>query len=272
LKLVRSGSTVTGYVSSDGSTWTQVGSTTISMSSSANVGLAVTSHTTGAVNTSTFDSVSVTAGGTPPPPPPPPPNASNVVVYASDIAAAARHGSWTTAADATSPNGVKLVSSNTGVANTSSALASPVDYVDVTFNAAAGTAYTLWLRLQALNNDKFNDSLWVQFSDASVNGAAAYPLNTTSGLLVNLATDSSGSSLQGWGWVNSAYWLSQATTVTFSTTGSHTMRIQVREDGVQVDQIVLSPTTYLNASASCPTNCGGAPGPVAGDSTVVPKP
>jgi hypothetical protein len=40
------------------------------------------------------------------------------------------------------------------------------------------------------------------------------------------------------------------------------MRIQVREDGVEFDQIVLSPSTYLNA----------APGPVSGDSTIVPKP
>ena len=39
------------------------------------------------------------------------------------------------------------------------------------------------------------------------------------------------------------------------------MRIQVREDGVQFDQIVLSPNQYL----------GSAPGPVGGDNTIVPK-
>ncbi len=134
--------------------------------------------------------------------------------------------------------------------------------MDVTFNANAGTSYTIWMRVQALTNSKFNDSLWVQFSDAQASGSAIYGLNTTSGLLVNLATDSTGASLQGWGWTNGAYWLSQPTTLTFAGSGSHTVRIQVREDGVQFDQIVLSPTTYLNT----------APGPASNDATIVAKP
>jgi Gylcosyl hydrolase family 115 C-terminal domain len=107
-----------------------------------------------------------------------------------------------------------------------------------------------------------NDSLWVQFSDARVNGAAAYAIGTTAGLLVNLATDGSANSLNAWGWQNTAYWLSQTTTVTFPTTGAHTVRLQIREDGVQFDQIVLSPGTYLNS----------APGTVSNDHTIVQKP
>ena len=80
-------------------------------------------------------------------------------------------------------------------------------------------------------------------------------------MLVNLATDVNATSLNKWGWANTAYWLSQTTTVTFPTSGTHTVRVQVREDGVQLDQIVLSPTTYLNAAPGGPTN----------DSTIVPK-
>jgi hypothetical protein len=169
------------------------------------------------------------------------------------------HGSWSKTSDATSPGGVKL--STTDIAFSTAPVASPTHYVDVTFNAAAGTAYTLWLRLQALNNSKWNDSVWVQFSDALANGSSVYPIGTTDALLVNLATDSTASSLSGWGWQNTAYWLSQATTVTFAASGTHTLRIQVREDGVQFDQIVLSPSQYLSA----------APGPVSDDSTIVPK-
>jgi hypothetical protein len=120
----------------------------------------------------------------------------------------------------------------------------------------------LWLRLQALARSKYNDAVWVQFSDALANGSAVYPLNSTSALLINLATDAMAASLNGWGWCNGAYWLSQSTTITFATSGTHTLRMQVREDGVQLDQIVLSPTTYLNA----------APGPVTLDPTIVPKP
>jgi hypothetical protein len=63
LKLVRSGSTITGSVSPDGNSWMQVGSTTISLSATVNVGLVVSSHSTGQLTTSTFDQVALTAGG-----------------------------------------------------------------------------------------------------------------------------------------------------------------------------------------------------------------
>jgi hypothetical protein len=183
-----------------------------------------------------------------------------VVIYASDIGSI--HGSWSRVGDASAAAGVKLATTDVGWSTTTVPLASPANYVDASFSAAAGTPYTIWLRLQALNNDKYNDSVWVQFSDALVGGGNAYGINTTSALLVNLATDGTGGSLNRWGWTNGAYWLSQATTVTFASSGTHTIRIQVREDGVQFDQIVLSPSTYLRS----------APGPATADSTIVPKP
>ena len=63
LKLTRAGNTFTAYKSADGSTWTQVGTTTITMTSGATVGLFVTSHNSGTLSTATFDNVTVTAGG-----------------------------------------------------------------------------------------------------------------------------------------------------------------------------------------------------------------
>ena len=87
-------------------------------------------------------------------------------------------------------------------------------------------------------------------------------LNSASALDDNQATDAGAASLNNWGWQNGAYWLSQATTVTFATAGLHTMRIQVREDGVQFDQIVLSSVRYLTAAPGGPTN----------DATIVSKP
>ena len=123
LKLARSGNTVTGYRSSDGSNWIAVGSTSVTMSTNALIGLAVTSHNTSALNTSTFDNVSVTAGGAPPALPP---TSTNVVIYASDIPSGSRHGSsWTTAADGGSPNGVKLVTPDAGAPATSNPQSGP---------------------------------------------------------------------------------------------------------------------------------------------------
>jgi hypothetical protein len=244
LRLSRSGSTITGAVSADGSGWTTVGATSVAMSGTIYVGMAVTSHTTSTTATGTFDNVTVGSVAAPPPS-----TAPDVVIYASDVPAGGIHGSWSAVSGSVSPNGVKLASTNLGWSSTAAPLANPTDYVDVQFDAVAGTPYRIWLRMQALNNDKLNDAVWVQFS-----GAQAYGIGTSSGLLVNLATDGTATSLSGWGWQNTAYWLSQQTTVTFSTSGPHTIRIQVREDGVQFDQIVLSPSRFMSSPPGGPTN------------------
>ena len=60
LRLVRSGTTITGYVSADGINWTTVGSTAVSFGAHAVVGLVVCSVAPGTLNTSTFNRVSVT--------------------------------------------------------------------------------------------------------------------------------------------------------------------------------------------------------------------
>jgi hypothetical protein len=203
--------------------------------------------TTGAVWS--FTTAAATTGG------------SDVVIYASDIPAGQLHGNWTRVSDSTSPDGVKLSSANVNFTSIDAPQASPAHYVDVTFDAEAGPEYALWLRMRAAGNAKSNDAVWVQFSDALADGAGAFPIGSTAGLLVNLATSASASSLRNWGWQNGAYWLNQPRTFAFASTGSHTLRIQTREDGVQVDQIVLSPATYLTS----------APGPVSDDSTIVPR-
>jgi hypothetical protein len=58
VRVTRVGSTFTGYSSTDGLTWTTVGSATITMGTTAYIGLAVTSHLDGTLNSSTFDNVS----------------------------------------------------------------------------------------------------------------------------------------------------------------------------------------------------------------------
>ncbi|QEE30737.1 DUF1349 domain-containing protein [Terriglobus albidus] len=60
VRVVRNGSTFTGYYSSDGVTWTQQGTVTISMASSAYIGLVVSSRNNAQLCTATFDNVSIT--------------------------------------------------------------------------------------------------------------------------------------------------------------------------------------------------------------------
>jgi hypothetical protein len=256
LKLTRSGATVTGSFSTNGYTWTQVGSITTSMGPLARVGMAVTSHENTRVNHSRFQDVSVVEDVRPPP-------YDEIVIHASDTDPLLRNGSWREGFDPGSPDGVMLDQWNIGYSALSGPLAFPTHYMDVVFNADANKPYTIWLRLKAADNSKWNDSVWVQFSNDTVtrDGVPAYPIHTTKALLVNLATDSSASSLNGWGWANGAYWLSQPVTVRFVVPGHQTLRIQVREDGVALDQIVLSSDRYLKAP----------PGPPTDDHTIVPR-
>jgi hypothetical protein len=61
VRVVRSGSAFNGFSSTDGLTWTQVGTINLIMTGNALEGLAVTAHDNTVVNTSTFDNVSVSA-------------------------------------------------------------------------------------------------------------------------------------------------------------------------------------------------------------------
>jgi endonuclease/exonuclease/phosphatase family metal-dependent hydrolase len=186
--------------------------------------------------------------------------APDIVLYASDITTL--QGNWTKTAGSGAAGSQYLASADYGWSVADAPLTSPTHYVQATFTANANTPYRVWLRLRGTANSKYNESAWVQFNDATdLNGAAVYRLGTVSGLLVNLE-NCSGCGVSGWGWQDKAYWLKQPSTIKFAATGVHTIRIQTREDGVQFDQIVISPSTYLTSS----------PGQFTNDSTVVPKP
>jgi hypothetical protein len=156
LKLTRSGATVTGSFSTDGYSFTRVGSVTTTMRPAAYVGMAVTSHDTTRVNRSLFEDVSVVEDVRPAP-------YDEIVIHASDTDPLLRHGAWALADDASSPDGVKLATADTGYAALSEPLADgfPTHYIDVVFNADANTWYTIWLRLKAANNsNKCEESEW----------------------------------------------------------------------------------------------------------------
>ncbi len=64
VRMVRSGNTFTSYRSTNGSSWTNQGSVTISMNSSVYVGLVTTSHNDGTLCTASLDNVSVSTQST----------------------------------------------------------------------------------------------------------------------------------------------------------------------------------------------------------------
>jgi hypothetical protein len=182
----------------------------------------------------------------------------DIVLYAADAKPQHLRG-WFKVADPSSPNGTKLATNDAGWSSTETPGTGAGTSVDFSFTPPQAGTYKIWLRLKATGNSKWNDSVWVQFSDASVNGSPVYRLASNSALLVNLE-DCFGCGPSEWGWQDNAWWLSQSTVVALAR-GPQTIRILTREDGVQLDQIVLSPARYLSSP----------PGPVKNDTTIVAK-
>jgi hypothetical protein len=186
------------------------------------------------------------------------PSSGDVVLYPSDVEVI--QGNWSRLTSTTGAGGLKMTSEDRGFSQTAGALAAPADYFEASFNAPAGD-YRIWLRLRAAGDSKFNESVWVQLSDAtSASGVPLWRIGTGSALLVNLE-DCADCGVSGWGWQDNAWWLAESSVVRFTASGPHTIRIQTREDGVDVDQIVMSPSTFFN----------NPPGARRDDQRIVPK-
>ena len=192
--------------------------------------------------------------------PPPPPPGGTVVRHATD--ATALHGTWRVVADATGADGVRIEHPDAGAPKVATPLAAPLDYFEMTFTAEAGRAYRFWLRGRAQNDGYVNDSVYVQFSGSvTATGAVTNRIGTTEALAIVLE-DCSGCGLSGWGWQDNGYGVNVlGATIYFEASGTQRMRVQGREDGMSIDQVVLSPDTYLTAS----------PGATKQDSVILPR-
>jgi PKD repeat protein len=175
---------------------------------------------------------------------------TDVVLYASK--APVRAGSWVIVSDSTAAGG-SAITTPVSTTKVATALASPANYFQMTFPANAGQAYHLWIRGKAANNSYTHDSVFVQFSDSVTStGAAADRIGTSSAAAVVLQ-GCTGNPEQGWGWEDNG-WCGTGTNVYFKSTGTHTIRLQLRESGFEIDQIVLSPQTYLTAAPGSRTS------------------
>jgi hypothetical protein len=191
-----------------------------------------------------------TAGGAPPPPPPGG-GEGDIVLWASR--ATVRPG-WSLVADATAAGGNRLSNANAGVKN-STPLVTPAQYFELTFTATAGMPYRVWIRGRAQSNSYENDSAWVQFNNSVTSaGAATYRIGTTSATAV-IIEDCSGCGVMNWGWTDNGYGTGVlGPLVRFSVSGQQRIRVQMREDGLSIDQIVLSPQRFLTTAPGATHN------------------
>jgi len=170
--------------------------------------------------------------------------AAEIVRRASDLEPADTSGAWSVVGDPSAADGIAAWNPDKGIAKRAAPSASPADYADFRFVAKAATPYRLWVRLRAQKNSGSNDSIFVALDDRNLG--------------VVVLQDRTGAAISGWGW-NDTGWASMADPVTFPTDGPHRLRVQPREDGVYIDQVVLSPERYF----------WSAPGALVNDATVV---
>jgi hypothetical protein len=196
---------------------------------------------------------SFTTAGTPPGPGDP-----DIVLYAGR--AAVVRGAWVAEPDAAAAGGMRMTNPDAGRSKVTVAAADPADYFELTFSAKAGVPYHLWMRGRADRDYYGNDSVHVQFSGAvTSSGAPAFRIGTTASTVI-CVEQGDGAGLGGWGWADTG-WDALGPHIYFATTGVQTIRVQRREDGISIDQIVLSPSAFLTR----------APGAPKGDTTIYPE-
>lgn len=171
-------------------------------------------------------------------------------------------GAWSLVADTTAADGLRLENPDRGLAKLATPLAAPTNYFDMTFTPRAGVGYHLWIRGKAQNNSWTNDSVYVQFSGSlAANFAQVYRIGTTSAVMYSLEEDT-GMGESGWGWQDNGYGLNVVGQTLYFDGSTQTMRVQAREDGLSIDQIVLSPVAYAST----------APGVAKNDTTIIAEP
>ena len=184
----------------------------------------------------------------------------DVVLHASDVPSTTIKGNWMKASVSGAAGGIALVNPNKSVPKIATPLASPSSYVEIKFRAAAGVPYYVWFRMQAESNSYSNDSVYVQFSgalDASGNSLARIGTTSALSFILEQGRDFG---VSGWGWTDAAY-DGLAAPIYFATAGEQTLRLQPREDGVRIDQIVISSAAYA----------AKMPGLTKADTTIVSK-
>jgi hypothetical protein len=186
---------------------------------------------------------------------------AEIVIYAADVQRTV--GDYQLVSDTTAAAGYRMLNPDRGAVKILTASASPASYVEFTFYAEAGRPYRLWIRGKGHVNHWANDSAFLQFSQTvDAAGAPTSRIGTTGAMWYSVE-EYNGAGISYWGWQDNGFGLNVAgPSLYFAQTGLQTLRIQKREDGLSIDQIVISPSQYFSVAPGLPKN----------DATIVAKP
>jgi hypothetical protein len=172
--------------------------------------------------------------------------APEIVVHVSDLPKSALHefDFWT---DRASPGGAMV-----GTPNTGDDLDPPPEddpHVLLQVRVQRGIPYRCWIHMKVGRPKGKSQAnlLYVQFTDAVDRGGQESLRPGTGSYLI-----ARGSLREGWQWVGCDQRDLRPTGshIYFRTTGQVTVRLQAGMEGVGFDQVVLSPTRFLNRSPS----------------------
>ena len=116
------------------------------------------------------------------------------------------------------------------------------------FTAEAGVPYQFWFHMKAAKNQYTSDSVYVQFSDCHRREPAGDLSHRVDHGRVGDSRGQFGRGRCGMGMDRQLIWLAGGADL-FATPGPQTLRIQTREDGVSIDQIVISGGTVSDDAA-----------------------
>jgi hypothetical protein len=170
---------------------------------------------------------------------------TEIVLHAAR--AAVLIGLWQRVSDPSAASGARLHHPDLGAPRPPAAPAQPSNYFELTFRPNSQRVYVLSMRGRADRNQWRNDSVYVQFS-GSLDFARQprWRIGTTDALVYSVERCVS-CGMAGWGWNFDG--IPDQTNIgefiRFRNDQPQTIRIQSREDGVSIDQIVLSSWTYM---------------------------
>ena len=220
VKMVRSGNTFSGYSSPDGTTWTLVGSATISMASTVSFGLALTSHDNAQLCTAKLDNVAASGGAPTPTRTPtrtPTPTPGGPFLLRIEAEAGALTAPMAAASVGTAFGGQYIVTSTTDAGTAA-----------WTFSVPSAGTYYVWSRV--LSATEKQDSFYVKMDSGAE----------------DVYDTAQGTWSPNWQWtrLNGRGGTGMPLTInprTFSlSAGSHTLTFRGRETSTLLDRIIVT--------------------------------
>src|SRR5262249_41187058 len=155
-------------------------------------------------------------------------------------------GNWQVVHDVEAAGSARISNPDKGAAKIAAPAAVPTSYFELTTTVTAGRPYRLWIRGRAGKDSWADDSIYAQVSGrVNAAGQPVFRIGSTDATWAGIE-DCVNCGLAGWGWQDNGYGTGVlGPLIYFANDGPQTIRIQQREDGISLDQIVLSPDRYL---------------------------